>query len=59
MELLYFKVWTSHVKDVFDMTNLVQTKAEFPHVMDRIGGCIEPGRVGGESKIGGRLGASM
>ena len=44
------QVWTSYVKDVIHVT---------PDVMDRIGDCIEPRRIGGESKIGGRLGASM
>ena len=66
-EQVLTQVWKLYVKDELDVTNLVQTEAQFSYamaVMYRIGGWIEGGgiHVGGRqdgSQIGGRLAACI
>ena len=58
--MILTQFWTSHVKDEFDLTNSIQTKAEFSYViavMYRIGGCNEADDEG--SQIGAIFAASM
>ena len=55
-EKILTNVWTSYVKDEFDLTQSFQTKAEFScasAVMDRIGGQIEGGRLEDGSQLEG------
>ena len=53
---------TSCVKDEFDLTNLIQTKAEFSYgiaVMDRNGGWIDGRNEEGRQFLGVECSASM
>ena len=60
--MILTQVWTSYVKDEFDLTHLIQTEAQYSYavaIMDRIGDWIEDGRSEDGSQIGVRLAASM
>ena len=58
--MILTQFWTSYVKNEFELTNSIQTKAEFSNaiaVMCRIGGCNEADDEG--SQIGAIFAASM